>query len=408
VKTIEKVVRQLGAYEAIFTRAQRGNFVMVASFAGTATVQVWEASIAALVARHPMLRVNSEEKDGSFAFLPAERGNVRLMHRKRGEGEDWRATVGGWLAGRMGIDSRELARVLVLEGDDSCDVLLGMHHALGDGRSALGLLEDLMRAVDGLDLSPYSMPSDVDHLLEQRLGPLPDLANTQPLWQNWHTSFLPYDQPWAPLEAASLTFEETESLARRARAEGTTVTGALAAALVNGWRRVTSERQNRPVRLMMPVDVRSRVGLGKELMLAISTTNQMLLPEQSEDFWKLAHAMRVAANTALEKDVLLGTAAGRAAGIRGTSNKQQLDEFTEQHLAWDLLVSNLGRWEPSYQGRTLRLTDVWGPAALYGFNGERGLGAVTVGGELRLLLASRVAAPGLLEAIRHELREAVR
>ena len=70
-------------------------------------------------------------------------------------------------------------------------------------------------------------------------------------------------------------------------------------------------------------------------------------------------------------------------------------------------MSNLGVWKPAYQGVALQLTDVWGPAALYGFEGERGLGAVTFNGELRLILASRVEVPKLLDAIRKELLDVI-
>ncbi len=49
METIKKVARRLGAYEAIFTRAQWGNFVMAASFAGTVPAAVWESAVAAVV-----------------------------------------------------------------------------------------------------------------------------------------------------------------------------------------------------------------------------------------------------------------------------------------------------------------------------------------------------------------------
>lgn len=397
-------VRNLGAYEAIFARAQRGNFVMFASFAGTAPAGTWKSAVAALTKRHPMLRVRMQEAAGIISLVPAEEGNLRLWHEQRGEGEDWKEIAGRWLAGRIGIDSEELVRVLVLEGNSGCDLLLAMHHGLGDGRSALGLFEDLMRSMDGLELNSYELGPDVDQLLRDKLGPLPDLSEA-PLAESRYTPFLPYAEPWAPLQTAKLNVEDTARLARRARAEATTVTGALAAAMVRAWRKTNPELQDEAVRLLLPVDVRSRVGLSGELMLAISTTNETVLPEQSEQFWELARRMRNATSQALTDEGLLRTAAGRAAGIRATRGKQDLDALSEKHLAWDLLVSNLGRWEPEYQGRTLRLTDVWGPAALYGFEGERGLGTITFAGELRLLLASREPAPGLLEAIYQELRE---
>ncbi len=294
-----------------------------------------------------MLRVHTEERDGVLEFVPAEEGNVRLWHGKRADDVGWKETAGRWLAGRMGTNGGELARVVVMEGEGSCDLLLGMHHALGDGRSALGLLEDLMRAVDGLQLRSYAMAPHVDQLLEEKLGVLPNLRDMTPPMENWHTPFLPYEQPWAAPETASLSAEQTERLVRRARAEGSTVTGALAAAMVNGWRKTATEWRAKPVRLMIPVDVRSRVGLGKELMLAISTANQVVLPEQSERFWELARDMRAVAAAALTDGVLLGTAARRAATIQATSNKEELDELSERHAAWDLLVSNLGSWQPA-------------------------------------------------------------
>ncbi len=410
IEISERAVRPLGAYETIFARAQRGNFVMAASFAGTVQPDVWKRGLAKLVQRHPMLRVRlqEEEDDRTFNFQPIAGGNIRLWHGRHEEGVGWREMAGRWLAGRMGVDSDELVRVVVTDRDGTCDLLLGMHHSVGDGRSALGLLEDLMRAADGADLRPYATVPDVDHLLVDTFGDLATQASTDTPRQNWHTPFLPYDHPWTALETARLSAAETSQLIERARAEGTTVTGALAAAMVNGWRTAAPAWRTEPVRLMMPVDVRSRVGLDKELMLAISTTTLVLLPEQSNDFWELARIMKAAAAAALTDQALSGAASGRASAIQATRTKDDLDESSAKHAGWDLLLSNLGRWEPAYQGTALRLIDVWGPAALYGFEGERGLGAVTFNGELRLVLASRVQAPGLLDAIGKELCYAAR
>ena len=407
MNTKHEAVRQLGAYEAIFTRAQRGNFMMAASFAETVPSEVWESAIAALIQRHPMLRVQIEEKDGGFVLVPAEGGNVHFSERRQVDGESWREIAGRWLAGRIGVDSKELVRVLVIQGEKSSDLLLGIHHALVDGRSALGLLEDLMRAIDGLKLNPYPMRPDIDQLLEQNLAVQPEMEDGPHPMDKWKARFLPYERPWTALETASFSAAETKRLAQRARAEGTTVTGALAAAMVNGWRTATPARMAEPTRLMMPVDVRPRVALEKELMLAISTTNQVVLPDQTAGFWDLARRMRTAVGDALTDQVLLKTAAGRAAAIQSTHNKPELDALSEELIAWELLVSNLGIWEPSYRSEALRLTDIWGPAALYGFEGERGLGAVTFAGELRLTLSSRTPAPGLLEAVCQELHAAM-
>ena len=407
MKTLERAIRPLGAYETIFARAQRGNFVMAASFAGTVPVEMWESAVEALVERHPMLRVRLREHDGLLHFVPAKEGNIRLWHGRHEEDQSWRETAGHWLAGRMGIDSEELVRVVVADRDGSCDVLLGMHHSLGDGRSVLGLLEDLMRAVDGLALRSYATIPGVDELLADTLGELPTQESANPPMRNWHTPFLPYDEPWAALETTKLSAAETERLIRSTRREGSTVTGALAAAMVTGWRKAAPAWRAEPVRLMIPVDVRSKVGLGKELMLAISTTTKVLLPEQSNDFWELAREMKDAAAEALTDKALLSTATGRVAVIQATRTKDDLDELSARLAGWDLLLSNLGTWEPAYRGNALRLMDVWGPAALYGFEGERGLGAVTFDGELRLVLASRVQAPGLLDAVRKELLDVI-
>ena len=404
MQTAGVMLRPLGPYEAIFARAQRGDFVMAFSFAGTVPAAVWESAVAAVVERHPMLRVRIEERNHTLDFEAAEEGNLRLWHVRREDVEPWRETAGRWLAGSMGAEGGELVRLVVLEGEGSCELLLGMHHALGDGKSALGLVEDLLRAVDGLELRSYTLPPDVDQLLEDKIA-LPNPAEQTSPMENWLTPFLPYEQPWAALETASLSVDQTSRLRSRARAESCTVTGALAAAMVNAWRKAAPQRRAEPVRLMMPVDVRSRVGLGTELMLAISTTNQVVRAEQSESFWDLARAMTSAAAAALRDDVLLSTAAGRANIIRAAWTKDQLDELSERYAAWDLLLSNLGAWQPAYQSKALRLTDVWGPAALYGFEGEQSLGAITFEGELRLSLSSRVALPGLLDAIQAELRE---
>src|SRR5205807_10512542 len=81
----------------------------------------------------------------------------------------------------------------------------------------------------------------------------------------------------------------TAALKERARREGTTVQGALCAALVLAGRKTSSTWRKQSVRVMSPVNARAHLGAGEACGLYLGAGAMIRFqPGASGDFWELA------------------------------------------------------------------------------------------------------------------------
>ncbi|CAD6561731.1 hypothetical protein LMG27952_07548 [Paraburkholderia hiiakae] len=81
--------------------------------------------------------------------------------------------------------------------------------------------------------------------------------------------------------------------------------------------------------------------------------------------------------------------------------------FLSHMLAFDVLLSNLGREPVASNFEGFALKALWGPIVSSGFADDQVVGVCTHGGVLRLTQASYTAMPGLLDEVRTVMSEAV-
>jgi hypothetical protein len=206
--------------------------------------------------------------------------------------------------------------------------------------------------------------------------------------------------------ARKLDEKLTATLKDRARREGTTVQGALCAALVLAGRKTSSTWRKQTVRVMSPINARAPLGAGEACGVYLAGGMVHFQPGGSRTLWELARFVKEeispsqtfqSLSTSLHhleammtKDMDVATAAQIAAGA----------------FARDLMVSNLGQMPYESEFGKLKLEAVWGPTALQGLDGEQNVGAATTNGAIRLLHSSYSLIPDLLENTEMILRAA--
>lgn len=297
------------------------NFTTVARVQGRFDEPRLQAALAAVQARHPLLRVAI--RDG--AFVP-DRGPLRA---RRVDGDDWLGEVRRELHTRFDTTAGPLCRcVWVRHGEDEHSLLLTLQHCIGDGKSGVFLMRDLLRAVSGADLpalppAPSSWAARPRRLLRPwaTLRALLSLGREVRRWLTLGRSRLPVadgvaviGQREAHLQPLVFDAALTARLAERCRAERTTMHGLMTAVLLQ----TVAAEHGRRVTLGhgTPVDLRPRLEppVGEDLGFYVSMVQSTHRVEPAGDVWALARAIRkdLVADVARGADILFQRLMGAA------------------------------------------------------------------------------------------------
>lgn len=248
----------------------------IARVRGPLGAKALRAALDAAVRRHPLLGVRVAEAAGGPRFVRAGTPPVPLRVVPRKGPDHWHAAAEEELATPLDAARGPLLRATLLEGSDESDLLLAYDHLLGDMRGCYGLVRDLLdaaaQALDGrapalpplpprasmTDLLPPGARSPglrlraatakarlVWRLLAAQPAVLP--RETDAPARGRRTRIVP--RRWGP--------EPTARLAERAKAEGTTVHGALGAALLKAIAAEMPGGRARRLGCISPVNLRS-------------------------------------------------------------------------------------------------------------------------------------------------------
>ncbi|WP_322029043.1 condensation domain-containing protein [Paraburkholderia sp. J76] len=401
-------VRELGSTEHLFWLIDLNrpiHFVLVAEIDRIFEPGAWHAALLALQQRHPLLSTRIVvEGDAVPAFVrdPDARIPLRVVENARAS---WQVEAAREMNTPFDWSSAPLVRATVLQGEGGSTLILAAHHSVLDGMGGAYVIEDLLGALAGGSLMSLPLVQPLESLTRAQMATaaIPDAMAPAPEPKR----FRPASGARAEVAALSLGAPLTRAVVNRSRIERTTVHGAVAAAVNEAGRRLSRSWRERPLRTVSPIDVRRTVGgMGQANGVYIAQTVTVDGRALGAPFWDAAREVKA----------LLAPAQTLAAVVRETkalhafmSSNPSIEDaagFLSHMLAFDVLLSNLGR-EPVasvYEGFTLKA--LWGPMVSSGFADDQVVGVCTLGGVLRLTLASYTAMPGLLEEVSAVLSEA--
>ena len=184
-----------------------------------------------------------------------------------------------------------------------------------------------------------------------------------------------FDGTRPTVEVAALDQSTTERLRVIARSHDATVQGALCAAAAQALK---ARGTTGPVRINVPIDLRSAAGLPDDVANRFTATTVTLDDPQGRGFWPLAQDATAQLRT--------GRDHARAAALMLASLQpaDAMEAETAMLAATnaEIEITNLGIFAP----RSDAAEAVWGPIMTTQVQGERVLGVVTHGGALRLTL----------------------
>jgi NRPS condensation-like uncharacterized protein len=280
------------------------NFTTVARVRGPLDEGALRAGLAAVRARHPHLRARIVAgEDGWPWFRPCDAEiPVRVVSEV-----DWTAEVEREINEPLPAATGPLVRcVFIRSGPNEAYVLVTFHHSIGDGMSGAFLMRDLLTAASG---STALVP--LHDTAEARLPPRG--RGVRALWARLRfvarelALTIRYGQPLrlrrdrdafcyqrrTRLIAEVLDEELSARLISRARAEGTTVHGALSAATILAMLADAGKRRAR-VSFGSPVNVRAELepSVADDVGFYVSMVGYGAGVRADTELWQLARDVR--------------------------------------------------------------------------------------------------------------------
>jgi NRPS condensation-like uncharacterized protein len=231
----KKEVRELGAMERLFWLMDQNHpahLTVTAEVKGFTTVQNWRDALDAVQRRHPVLSTSiKSNEEGQPALYQVDGARIPLRIVDGGVQERWELEVDREMAVPFTPEQAPLIRSVLIHKPQSAVLILIAHHAIADGMALVFLIRDLLQVLSGGQLEALSFSSSAEELL-----------STLPEGEEVVQVGAPQAEPALYREDDGLTPRSTArkldenltvTLKERARREGTTVQGALCAALVS-------------------------------------------------------------------------------------------------------------------------------------------------------------------------------
>jgi hypothetical protein len=414
ISASETLIRYLGPSEAYFWLSNQNSwkhFVVAAHITGETTTASWRTALDAVQRRHPLLGVCIDADDSGapyFRLLPKLRIPLRIVQGDALQG--WEDEMETELSAPFPLEDALLVRAVLLHEPHRATISLTVHHSIADGLSVALIVRDILEALSGKPLESLPVPQPQEDLCPPAIIESTELGSEEP------EAPAPPSAPRTPLKrdrsllrvrGLRLPAELSDRLRERSRREGTTVHGALTAALVFAGRDIHREWREAPVRVVSPVNNRMVLGRGDDCALSIIFPVRSYNPKPPIQFWEIACSVR---DDLADMRTPRGLSAVFSGFDRLLSSKpgvRGIAQFELQVCACEMMVSNLGvlPFEPDFGD--LRLEALWGPSVFVGIEGEQMIGVATVRGTIHLLHSSYTPIPSLLETTEQVLRLAV-
>jgi hypothetical protein len=303
--------------------------------------------------RHPALRAAIEPGvDGRPRFVPADIPIKVSIVQRLGDSQ-WRSEVEWQLQTPFNSSRGPLLRAMLVQGECISELILAVHHSIGDGISAMFLVRDLLELLEGHELAelPARPP------LEAFVG---GESWTPERWTSIASEIPRLENPGLPhVGSIDVGPQDLETLLSRCRQEGTTIQGALLAAVLRILRNRNGGNSN-AARCLAPVSVRELCPpIADDFGLYISSGIAVLQDQSALGFWSLARHARDEVSSALAPQVLRAGAGATASLLARNREPHSVYQDFRSVVNYDAVLSNLGRFPLMPRVRQFRVTAVY-------------------------------------------------
>ena len=364
--TVERSFLEMGRFIVM-------NPVVLVRCAGHVDHAVLTEVVHRVQARHPVLNVRLVPGErpwfGAHGTPPAE---VRCV--PRADADTWRAEVHRAL--NEPFDPRRDAqlRVILVQGDDRCEILCVTDHLTADGRSGLFVLRDILRLLANPDLVLPTLPAraSFDARLPRAWWLPRTSASFLSLLAEQHRARLaargwtpphrfPEERPAVAVLEHRLPPDLTARLLARCRAEGCTLQAALMAAATIALAGEVCPGRTGTLGCITPIDVRRRLSppVGDDFGIYAWAPTSVYRASDRSPLWAQAQAARTALRRYQHPDALaaMRVVVGGMAALERTPWADLYSRLLGRGLEGVSVVSNLGRVALPTEAGPLRVED---------------------------------------------------
>lgn len=400
----KKQNRTLGAFEKTFwllDQIDSKDFALAAEIDGTAAVEKWERAIKEVQLRHPNLSVRIVMDELSRPVIQHV-DNLVIPFRvvNTHQGYLWEQEVERELSQRFDTAEGPLIRIVLVQKPQTTVLIVAANHTLADGTSVSYLIRDLLAAVSGTELKKFEFQLSND----QTLG-LPEDMPAQTVTDKFELGIS--DRIVHPkVSSLRLNIEKTNRIIEKARAENTTVHGAICAAVVIAGRKMRVAWSDVKMELISPICTRGVLGLDDNFGLNITTHPVFFENEQDLSFWELARLAKAGLDGTFTEAHVRNYLGFFRDLTFGHNNIGQMLEILNGAFNHQIMVTNLVKVKYDTDFGALKLKSLYGPMVRSGKGMEQTIGAVSTNGSLGLTNTSDSPIDGFLEEIEYILNHA--
>ncbi|WP_337268543.1 condensation domain-containing protein [Oryzifoliimicrobium ureilyticus] len=388
------VLRPLGGLEEFFhlSKAARSHTVVVAAqLDGEVPKSRWATAIREVTKTNPALRTEIQKEGSRRPYFRLSNEPNEIEARILPDDTDLTSFIKDELETPF-VDINRLWRLAVFIHEGKTDVIVSVDHTILDGLGVSMLIEDLLTAASGE--TPRTRPGFI-HSHDEYVGISPnddymsrdeDVTEAQSAMNSRisHAAEL-------SVEHATLEPSDVSAISARAKANGTTVHGALTAALLVAGATLSAQWKSEPVNYVSPVDNRSLVHVPDYFGLFITFALGQFDASAGKHFWDIARQVR--------EEIIIQRTLEQASGMfEHLREVMKFEVASQECLAllppWDLMVTNYGivPIRTNYTSFTLKMLTPHVISRPYG----QTVSAATVNGVLRLSNVSYAPIPSLL------------
>lgn len=400
----KKQNRTLGAFEKTFwllDQIDSKDFALAAEIDGTAAVEKWERAIKEVQLRHPNFSVRIVMDELSRPVIQHV-DNLVIPFRvvNTHQGYLWEQEVERELSQRFDTAEGPLIRIVLVQKPQTTVLIVAANHTLADGTSVSYLIRDLLAAVSGTELKKFEFQLSND----QTLG-LPEDMPAQTVTDKFELGIS--DRIVHPkVSSLRLNIEKTNRIIEKARAENTTVHGAICAAVVIAGRKMRVAWSDVKMELISPICTRGILGLDDNFGLNITTHPVFFENEQDLSFWELARLAKAGLDGTFTEAHVRNYLGFFRDLTFGHNNIGQMLEILKGAFNHQIMVTNLVKVKYDTDFGALKLKSLYGPMVRSGKGMEQTIGAVSTNGSLGLTNTSDSPIDGFLEEIEYILNHA--
>lgn len=288
---------QIGREEPIF-------FTVMARISGDLSLSALQRALTKVRQKHPFTAVKVVDDGETYPnYVLTDPADVPLRIIANGQEDLWKEVVAQELAVLVDATKDPLVRFVWIQGDGFSDLIAVCHHAVADGLSAAYLMHDALCFLGDPDLEVAPLPINPSlenlvpaHVTEKLLPQiLPNLEEqmAQGFPKDTPERVVP-PLPQYVVHARELTQTETAVLLKEARANETTVHGALGAAFLLAFAQQFGAETGYTRTIQSPINVRPHLAepltgsMGTFIHLATTEANCAF----DQDFWHIARTIR--------------------------------------------------------------------------------------------------------------------